>query len=140
MFTFLLILLLFTVVIFIHVATRFKVFQWVYDNQGGRRLNINYKLIVGTIVAFFAILFQPFDVVRINAGAVGLKESLIGDNRGIGSVKLVSGFQLFNKYFERIYEIETDQKNVHYETLGVIVKGGLIHFKTTIYNRCATKR
>jgi regulator of protease activity HflC (stomatin/prohibitin superfamily) len=124
MFTFLLILLLFTVVIFIHVATRFKVFQWVYDNQGGRRLNINYKLIVGTIAAFFAILFQPYDVVRINAGAVGLKESLIGDNRGIGSVKLVSGFQLFNKYFERIYEIETDQKNVHYETLGVIVKGG----------------
>lgn len=124
MFTFLLILFLLTVVLFIHFATRLKVFQWVYDIQGGRRLKVNYKLIVGTIFAFFAILFQPYDLIRINAGAVGLKESLIGDNRGIGSVKLVSGFQIYNKYFERVYEIETDQKNVHYETLGVIVKGG----------------
>ncbi len=124
MFTFLLILLLLTVVLFAHFATRLKVFQWVYDAGGGRRLKVNYKLLVGTVVAFFVILFQPYDLVRINAGAVGLKESLIGDNRGIGSVKLVSGFQIYNKYFERVYEIETDQKNVHYETLGVIVKGG----------------
>ncbi|MCD8540788.1 MAG: hypothetical protein LRY55_14210 [Leadbetterella sp.] len=124
MFTFLLILLLFTVVLFIHFSTRFKVFQWIYDSQGSRRLKVNYKLIVGAVFAFFAILVQPYDLIRINAGAVGLKESLIGDNRGIGSVKLVSGFQIYNKYFERVYEIETDQKNVHYETLGVIVKGG----------------
>ncbi len=124
MFTTLLILLLITVVLFVHFSTRYKVFQWVYDSSGGRRLNVNYKLIVGALAAFFLILIQPYDIIRINAGAIGLKESLIGDNRGIGSVKLVSGFQVYNKYFERLYEIETDQKNVHYETLGVIVKGG----------------
>lgn len=124
MFTFLLIVLLTAVVLFIHFATRLKIFEWIYSADGSRRLRTNYKLLVGAVVAFVAILIQPYDLIRINAGAVGLKESLIGDNRGIGSVKLVSGFQIYNKYFERIYEIETDQKNVHYETLGVIVKGG----------------
>lgn len=124
MLTTILILFLIAVVLLAQFATKYKVFEYVYTAQGERRLKINYKFIVGSIFAFFLILFQPYDIIRINAGAVGLKESLIGDNRGIGSVKLVSGFQLYNKYFERIYEIETDQKNVHYETLGVIVKGG----------------
>jgi regulator of protease activity HflC (stomatin/prohibitin superfamily) len=124
MFTFILILLLFAIILLFHFSTRLKVFEWrVYDN-GNKYLHVNYKLMVLAVLAFIAILVQPYDLVRINAGAVGLKESLIGDKRGIGSVKLVSGFQIYNKFFERVYEIETDQKNVHYETLGVIVKGG----------------
>lgn len=124
MFTFILFCLLCAVLFIFHFATRFKVFEWRYRTDGTRHLHVNYKLVVLSIAAFIAILVQPYDLIRINAGAIGLKESLIGDNRGIGSVKLVSGFQIYNKFFERLYEIETDQKNVHYETLGVIVKGG----------------
>lgn len=85
---------------------------------------INYPVIFGAILLLLTVMFQPFNIERIDSGSVGLKEHLVGSSRGIQGVELVSGWQIYNTYTERVYEVETDQKTVHYENVSVVVKGG----------------
>lgn len=85
---------------------------------------INYPIIVSAIVLLLVAFLQPFAVEKINSGSVGLKEHLIGSSRGIQGVELVSGWQPYNTYTEAVYEVETDQKTVHYADVSVVVKGG----------------
>ena len=49
---------------------------------------------------------------------------MIGDSRGVGSVKAASGIEFYNKYTEAIWEIPVDIKPVRYTKVHFTTKGG----------------
>lgn len=89
------------------------------------RIRFNFKTLFTPIILVIIAFVQPFSVERIDAGSVGLKENLLGSDRGIDDVTQVSGYVIYNSYTTRIHEIQLDQKTVHYKPFKIIVKGGL---------------
>jgi len=78
-------------------------------------------LIIGLAVAFL----QPFQVERVDAGHVGIKVNLAGDNRGVGKYEYKTGWVIINKWINRLYEFPTFQQSIEYPEQSVITKGGL---------------
>jgi regulator of protease activity HflC (stomatin/prohibitin superfamily) len=97
-----------------------------YDNHGRRRTNeeldrmeeefkLNqiiklkrmYKLIVSGVVGLFLMIFLFKSCERIDAGHVGVKVNLYGDNKGISDVTEVTGMVFFNPITHSIYEFPT---------------------------------
>jgi regulator of protease activity HflC (stomatin/prohibitin superfamily) len=128
-----LILLIITIIVFalLFLSSKYKVFKYeeigeVNDRYGNRekKLVINYKLIVSFVICILIALFQPYTYERIDAGSVGIREHLIGNERGVGSVKAASGIEFYNKYTEAIWEIAVDIKPVKYKGVHFTTKGG----------------
>jgi regulator of protease activity HflC (stomatin/prohibitin superfamily) len=97
-----------------------------YDNYGRRRSNEEIdqlenefnqkqqqkikqmtKLIGVGVVAFFAMIFLFKSCERIDAGHVGVKVNLYGDNKGVSDVTEVTGMVFFNPITHNIYEFPT---------------------------------
>ena len=97
-----------------------------YDNYGRRRTNEEldrmeeefnqqkqiklkrmYKLIVSGIVGLFLMVFLFKSCERIDAGHVGVKVNLYGDNKGVSDVTEVTGMVFFNPITHNIYEFPT---------------------------------
>lgn len=101
-----------------------KIAPIISFDKDQRNIKINF---LGGLVLVFMILFllfNPISFERINSGSIGLKENLTGSDRGVSGVTLVSGYQFYNSITTNIHEIELDQKNVHYDSIPIIVKGG----------------
>ena len=81
--------------------------------------------IAGIIIAFI----QPFTVERVDAGHVGIKVNLTGDNRGVGKFEYKTGWVLYNTWISKLYEFPTYQQHIDYPEQSVITKGG---FSATI--------
>jgi len=101
-----------------------KKFKIIETDQNTRTIVINYKLIVFSILALLIIFFQPYALGKIDAGHQGLLTRLTGDERGVSTMKEVSGFIIYNTYLEEIQEIPLDQRTVKYEKQSVVAKGG----------------
>lgn len=84
-----------------------------------------FVIVVGVIVAFA----QPFSVERVDAGHVGIKVNLTGDNRGIGKFEYKTGWVILNTWISKLYEFPTFQQHIDYPEQQVITKGG---FSATI--------
>jgi regulator of protease activity HflC (stomatin/prohibitin superfamily) len=65
------------------------------------------KLIGGGIVGLFLMVFLFKSCERIDAGHVGVKVNLYGDNKGVSDVTEVTGMVFYNPITHNIYEFPT---------------------------------
>jgi len=65
------------------------------------------KLIGGAIVGLFLMVFLFKSCERIDAGHVGVKVNLYGDNKGVSDVTEVTGMVFYNPITHNIYEFPT---------------------------------
>jgi len=65
------------------------------------------KLVLGSIVGVILMLFLFKSCERIDAGHVGVKVNLYGDNKGVSDVTEVTGVVFFNPITHNIYEFPT---------------------------------
>lgn len=65
------------------------------------------KAIGGGIIALFLMVFLLKSCERIDAGHVGVKVNLYGDNKGVSDVTEVTGMVFFNPITHSIYEFPT---------------------------------
>ena len=106
--------------------TKFNRYNFRWDNNGNRRSEEeldrmeqefnNYqnqkikkmaKLITSGIVGFFLLIFLFMSCERIDAGHVGVKVNLYGDNKGVSDVTEVTGMVFYNPITHNIYEFPT---------------------------------
>jgi regulator of protease activity HflC (stomatin/prohibitin superfamily) len=83
--------------------------------------------IKGILIIIGGIIFstvQPFQVERVDAGHVGIKVKLTGNNRGISNYEYKTGWVFFNTWTEQLYEFPTYQQHIDYDDQSVITKGG----------------
>ena len=105
---------------------KFSRFDNRYDYRGNRRseeeldqmeLEFNQEeqikikktmknILVG-VAAFFTLTFLFFSCERIDAGHVGVKVNLYGDNKGVSDVTEVTGMVFYNPITHNIYEFPT---------------------------------
>lgn len=96
--------------------------EWVSSGKFWTGIGI---IIVGIISSFI----QPFAMERVDAGHVGIKVNLTGDNRGVSSFEYKTGWVIFNTWVSKLYEFPTYQQHIDYPEQQVITKGG---FSATI--------
>lgn len=77
-------------------------------------------LVVGLLISFF----QPYSVQRVDAGHVGIKVNLTGNDRGVSDYQYKTGWVVINTWTEQLYEYPTFQQHVEYDNISVITKGG----------------
>jgi len=65
------------------------------------------KLIGGSVIGLFLMLFLFKSCERIDAGHVGVKVNLYGDNKGVSDVTEVTGMVFYNPITHSIYEFPT---------------------------------
>ena len=65
------------------------------------------KLIGGSVIALFLMVFLFKSCERIDAGHVGVKVNLYGDNKGVSDVTEVTGMVFYNPITHNIYEFPT---------------------------------
>ena len=65
------------------------------------------KLSTAGVIGLFALLFLFKSCERIDAGHVGVKVNLYGDNKGVADVTEVTGMVFFNPITHNIYEFPT---------------------------------
>lgn len=82
-------------------------------------------IIIGIIIS----LVQPFSAERVDAGHVGIKVNLTGDNRGVSKFEYKTGWVIYNTWISKLYEFPTFQQHIDYPEQSVITKGG---FSATI--------
>lgn len=82
-------------------------------------------LVAGIIIAFV----QPFAAERVDAGHVGIKVNLTGDDRGVSKFEYKTGWVIYNTWVSKLYEFPTFQQHIDYPEQQVITKGG---FSATI--------
>jgi regulator of protease activity HflC (stomatin/prohibitin superfamily) len=73
------------------------------------------KLISGSILGLFLIVFLLKSCERIDAGYVGVKVNLYGDNKGVDDVVEVTGMVLYNPFTTAIYEFPTYIQHKEYK-------------------------
>lgn len=83
---------------------------------------------VPLIIIIFAFA-NPLTVERVDAGHVGVKFNMTGDNRGISRYEYKSGWVIYNTWISRLYEFPTFQQHVDFDEQDIITKGG---FRTKI--------
>jgi regulator of protease activity HflC (stomatin/prohibitin superfamily) len=83
-------------------------------------------LLVGMLIAFV----QPFKLERVDAGHVGIKVNLTGNNRGVSKFEYKTGWVIYNIWIAKLYEFPTYQQSIEYTDQEVITRGG---FPATIH-------
>lgn len=81
--------------------------------------------VIGTLIA----IIQPYTLERVDAGHVGIKVKLSGEERGVSDYQYKTGWVPYNTWVEKLYEFPTYQQHIEYGDQGIITKGG---FATTI--------
>lgn len=93
---------------------------------GRRRFAIPLAIVVLSVVL---AVVNPFEMERVDAGHVGIKVNLTGDNRGISKFEYKTGWVIYNTWVSKLYEFPTYQQHIDYPEQSVITKGG---FEATI--------
>jgi len=76
------------------------------------------------LLGFIISIVQPFALERVDAGHVGIKVNLTGDDRGVSSYEYKTGWVLYNTWTEQMLEFPTYQQHIEYKDQTVITKGG----------------
>ncbi|GAB3419898.1 SPFH domain-containing protein [Niabella aquatica] len=98
------------------------------SNQNGKPSM--WAITTGIVIAGLVLaLIQPLKLERVDAGHVGIKVNLTGDNRGISKFEYKTGWVLYNSWISRLYEFPVFQQHIEYPEQQVITKGG---FSATI--------
>jgi regulator of protease activity HflC (stomatin/prohibitin superfamily) len=93
---------------------------------GRRRFAIPLAILALSVVL---AIVNPFEMERVDAGHVGIKVNLTGDNRGISKFEYKTGWVIYNTWVSKLYEFPTYQQHIDYPEQSVITKGG---FEATI--------
>ena len=72
-----------------------------------QKINKMVKTTIGGIIAFLSLIILFKSCERIDAGHVGVKVNLYGDNKGVSDVTEVTGMVFFNPITHNIYEFPT---------------------------------
>ena len=78
-----------------------------FNNYQNQKIKKIAKLITSGIVGFFLLIFLFMSCERIDAGHVGVKVNLYGDNKGVSDVTEVTGMVFYNPITHNIYEFPT---------------------------------
>jgi regulator of protease activity HflC (stomatin/prohibitin superfamily) len=73
------------------------------------------KSIVISIIAFVFVLALSMSCERIDAGYVGVKVNLYGDNKGVDDVVAVTGMVFYNPLTTKVYEFPTFIQHKEYK-------------------------
>ena len=108
-------------------STRDKMFIVTQDRYGSSKTfqpSWLTKPILMFVLGILITFIQPYKLERVDAGHVGLKVKLSGDNRGISDYQYRTGWVVTNDWMEKLYEFPTFQQHIEYGTQTVITKGG----------------
>ncbi|WP_336514068.1 SPFH domain-containing protein [Pollutibacter soli] len=83
-----------------------------------------FVAILIVVIGFVVAAAQPFILERVDAGHVGIKVNLTGDNRGISKFEYKTGWVIINTWVSKLYEFPTFQQHIDYPEQSVITKGG----------------
>jgi regulator of protease activity HflC (stomatin/prohibitin superfamily) len=75
----------------------------------------NFRGIIFTILAFFAMTTLFFSCERIDAGHVGVKVNLYGNGKGVDDVAECTGMVFYNPFTTKIYEFPTYIQHKEYK-------------------------
>lgn len=115
--------------IFVFLAGLFIAFRYYRKNSVSQKAS-NWAITMGIVfVALLIAFIQPFKLERVDAGHVGIKVNLTGDNRGVSRFEYKTGWVLYNTWISRLYEFPVFQQHIEYPEQQVITKGG---FSATI--------
>jgi regulator of protease activity HflC (stomatin/prohibitin superfamily) len=78
-----------------------------FNNYQNQKIKKMAKLITSGVVGFFLLIFLFMSCERIDAGHVGVKVNLYGDNKGVSDVTEVTGMVFYNPITHNIYEFPT---------------------------------
>lgn len=102
----------------------------LYKKNNRNKKPSTWVLTIGIIIiGFLFALIQPLKLERVDAGHVGIKVNLTGDNRGVSKFEYKTGWVLYNSWISRLYEFPVYQQHIEYPEQQVITKGG---FSATI--------
>ncbi len=88
-----------------------------------------WSILLLSAALFLAAVIQPFSLERVDAGHVGIRVNLSGDDRGVSAYEYKTGWVMVNEWTNRLYEFPTFQQHIDYPEQQVISKGG---FSATI--------
>lgn len=112
---------IFLVFLLVSVAILFRTRKQYMPGQFGKWITRPILiLIVGLILA----AVNPFSLERVDAGHLGLKVNLTGDERGVSDYTYKTGWVVFNSWTEKLYEFPVYQQHIDYDVQTVITKGG----------------
>src|SRR5687768_12577242 len=83
-------------------------------------IGVSVLAIIGILLLIFA------GCERIDAGHVGIRVNMTGDEKGVAKTEYVTGWVTYNKVASQIYEFPTFQQHPEYEPFTVPAKGGTI--------------
>lgn len=106
------------------IATRSKMYK-----DGDFSIAWLLKPILLFVVGIILSIVQPFALDRVDAGHVGIKVNLTGDDRGVSDYSYTTGWVVYNTWTSALYEFPTFQQHIEYGNQSVITKGG---FSATI--------
>lgn len=106
-----------------------KITQTRYGEN--KEFNRSWLILPLTIfmLSIFIPFIQPYKLERVDAGHVGMKVNLVGNDRGVSDYTYKTGWVVYNTWTEALYEFPTYQQHIEYGDQVVITKGG---FNTTI--------
>ncbi|MEX6689014.1 SPFH domain-containing protein [Danxiaibacter flavus] len=116
--------------LFAGIAIAYALKKTVPAKTGNALLGVRlYKTIGIAVLGLIIAFIQPFVLERVDAGHVGIKVNLTGDNRGVSKFEYKTGWVIYNTWVSKLYEFPTFQQHIDYPEQQVITKGG---FSATI--------
>lgn len=107
-------------------------------NTSGTRSRFKPKplipIVVTLILGFILAAINPYTYERVDAGNVGVKVNLTGNDRGVSDVNYATGWVTYNVWFEELYQFPTFQQHIEYDKQQVILKGGFSTYITPTFN------
>jgi len=81
-----------------------------YKSSNVNQKTSTWAITIGIILGGLIIAaIQPFKLERVDAGHVGIKVNLTGDNRGVSKFEYKTGWVLYNSWISRLYEFPVYQ-------------------------------
>lgn len=87
------------------------------------------KSILGAVIGVIILTFSVFSCERIDAGHVGIKVNLYGDQKGVSNITEVTGMVWYNPFTKQVFEVPTFVQNVVYQKdteFRVTTKDGMV--------------
>lgn len=107
----------------------------VKPTNGTRTVSQRFMMpVLIVVVAIIIALINPFVLERVDAGHVGIKVNLTGDNRGVSRFEYKTGWVVYNTWVSKLYEFPTYQQHIDYPDQNVITKGGFSATITPSFN------
>lgn len=108
------------------ILTALKTGLSAEDKYGNKRADFTKLAKVFGIIFIGLVIgaIQPFVIERVDAGHVGIKVKLTGNNRGVSNYEYKTGWVMYNTWVEQMLEFPTFQQHIEYSDQTVITKGG----------------